>query len=100
MATPDFILKLRAKIGHEALWIPGARAVVFDDAGRVLLGQRADNGQWGLITGILEPGEEPAPGMLREVLEETGVVAAAERLVSVDAVGPDHAIRTGTCATS
>ena len=88
MATPDFILKLRTKIGHEALWIPGARAVVFDDAGRVLLGQRADNGQWGLITGILEPGEEPAAGMLREILEETGVVAAAERLVSVDAGGP------------
>ena len=88
MATPDFILKLRARIGHEVLWIPGAKAVVFDDAGRVLLGQRADNGQWGLITGILEPGEEPATGMLREVLEETGVVAAAERLVSVDAAGP------------
>src|SRR6478752_283015 len=88
MATPDFILKLREKVGHETLWIPGARAVVFDDAGRVLLGQRADNGQWGLITGILEPGEDPAPGLLREVLEETGVVAVAERLVSVDAVGP------------
>src|SRR6476469_9354233 len=90
MATPDFILKLREKVGHETLWIPGARAVVFDDAGRVLLGQRADNGQWGLITGILEPGEEPAPGLLREVLEETGVVAVAERLVSVDAVGPSR----------
>ena len=88
MATPDFILKLREKIGHETLWIPGARAVVFDDDGRVLLGQRADNGRWGLITGILEPGEEPAPGLLREVLEETGVVAEAERLVSVDTVGP------------
>jgi 8-oxo-dGTP pyrophosphatase MutT (NUDIX family) len=88
MATPDFIVKLREKIGHETLWIPGARAVVFDDDGRVLLGQRADNGRWGLITGILEPGEEPATGLLREVYEETGVVAAAERLVSVDAVGP------------
>lgn len=88
MATPDFILKLREKIGHETLWIPGARAVVFDDDGRILLGQRADNGQWGLITGILEPGEEPAPGLLREIQEETGVVAVAERLVSVDAVGP------------
>ncbi|WP_432396259.1 NUDIX hydrolase [Pseudarthrobacter sp. L19] len=88
MATPDFILTLREKVGHDMLWIPGARAVVFDDAGRVLLGQRADNGRWGLITGILEPGEEPAPGMLREVLEETGVVAEAERLVSVDTVGP------------
>lgn len=88
MATPDFILKLREKIGHERLWIPGIRGVVFDAAGRVLLGQRADNGRWGLITGILEPGEEPAPGLLREILEETGVVADTERLVSVDAVGP------------
>ncbi|MDD1478365.1 NUDIX hydrolase [Arthrobacter sp. H16F315] len=88
MATPDFILKLRARIGHQSLWIPGARAVVFDDDGRVLLGQRADNGKWGLITGILEPGEEAAAGILREILEETGVVAAAERLVSVDSVGP------------
>ncbi|MHA7222300.1 NUDIX hydrolase [Arthrobacter sp. RHLT1-20] len=88
MATPDFILRLREKIGHGMLWIPGARAVVFDDAGRVLLGQRADNRHWGLITGILEPGEEPAQGLVREILEETGVVAAAERLVSVDAVGP------------
>lgn len=88
MATPDFILRLREKIGHETLWLPGVRGVVFDDAGRVLLGQRADNGRWGLITGILEPGEDPAPGLLREILEETGVVAVTERLVSVDAVGP------------
>src|SRR6476620_9760966 len=88
MATPDFILKLREKVGHEPLWLPGVRGVVFDDAGRVLLGQRADNGQWGLITGILEPGEDPAPGLLREIFEETGVVAEAQRLVSVDAVGP------------
>jgi 8-oxo-dGTP pyrophosphatase MutT (NUDIX family) len=88
MATPGFILRLREKIGHEPLWLPGVRGVVFDDAGRVLLGQRADNGQWGLITGILEPGEDPAPGLVREILEETGVVAEAQRLVSVDAVGP------------
>ncbi|MET4094524.1 NUDIX domain-containing protein [Arthrobacter sp. UYCu712] len=87
MATPDFILKLRETIGHDMLWIPAVRGVVFDDARRVLLGRRADNGRWGLIAGILEPGEEPAPGLLREILEETGVVAAAERLVAVDASG-------------
>ena len=90
MATPEFILNLREKIGHDALWLPAVRGVVFDDAGRVLLGRRADTGQWGLISGILEPGEEPAPGLLREILEETGVVAVAERLVSVDAGGPTH----------
>jgi 8-oxo-dGTP pyrophosphatase MutT (NUDIX family) len=88
MATPDFILSLRDKIGHEPLWIPGARGVVHGPDGRILLGQRADNGRWGLITGILEPGEEPASGLVREILEETGVVAAAERLVSVETVGP------------
>ncbi|MCU1531907.1 MAG: hydrolase [Arthrobacter sp.] len=88
MATPEFILKLREKIGHESLWIPAVRGVVFDGAGRVLLGQRADNGRWGLIAGILEPGEEPAAGLRREILEETGVVAVTERLVSVDAAGP------------
>lgn len=88
MVTPGFILKLREKIGHEALWIPAVQGVVFDGDGRVLLAQRTDNGQWGLISGILEPGEEPAPGLLREILEETGVVADTERLVSVDAVGP------------
>lgn len=87
MATPDFILKLRETIGHDMLWIPAVRGVVFDDGGRVLLGQRADNGRWGLIAGILEPGEEPARGLVREILEETGVVAAAERLVEVDGSG-------------
>jgi 8-oxo-dGTP pyrophosphatase MutT (NUDIX family) len=88
MAIPEFILKLREKIGHERLCLPSVEGVVFDGAGRVLLGQRADNGHWGLISGILEPGEEPAPGLLREILEETGVVAVTERLVSVETVGP------------
>lgn len=87
MATPDFILKLRKTIGHDPLWVPAVRGVVFDEAGRVLLGQRADNGRWALIAGILEPGEEPAQGLVREILEETGVVAEAERLVAVDGAG-------------
>ena len=72
MPTPDFILRLREKIGHDLLWLPGVTAVVLDDRNRVLLGRRADNGRWTLITGILEPGEQPAVGVVREVLEETG----------------------------
>jgi hypothetical protein len=31
---------------------------------------------------------QPAPGLLREILEETGVVAVAERLVSGETAGP------------
>lgn len=52
----------------------------------MLLVRRSDNGQWTLVTGCLEPGEQPAAGALREVEEETGVRAAAERLVSVSAL--------------
>lgn len=88
MGSPEFVLKLREKIGHDPLWLPGVRGVVFDEQGRVLLGQRSDTGDWALITGMLEPGEEPGPGMLREILEETGVVASIDALLGVSAVGP------------
>lgn len=88
MPAPEYILSLRNKIGNDLLWIPGVRGVVFDDAGRVLLAQRTDNRQWALVSGILEPGEQPARGLVREIFEETAVVAEAERVVSVGAVGP------------
>ncbi|MGO1336794.1 MAG: NUDIX domain-containing protein, partial [Cellulosimicrobium funkei] len=73
MPIPDFVAALRSRVGTDLLWMPGVSGVVVDDAGRVLLGQRADSGQWAVISGILEPGEDPAVGLAREVLEETGV---------------------------
>jgi len=39
--------------------------VVVDEAGRLLLGRRADNGRWGGVLGIPAPGEQrgaPRPG--------------------------------------
>ncbi|MET4619717.1 ADP-ribose pyrophosphatase YjhB (NUDIX family) [Arthrobacter sp. 2762] len=88
MGAPEFILKLREKIGNDPLWLPAVRGVVFDDDGRVLLCQRADNHHWTVITGILEPGEHPAPGLVREIFEETAVVAETERILAVGVVGP------------
>ena len=86
MPTPQFVLDLRAKVGQEPLPLPSVTAVVLDDNGRVLVVRRADSGRWALVTGCLEPGEQPAAGALREVEEETGVLASAERLVSVTAL--------------
>ena len=80
---PDFVLALRAKVGHDPLWLPGVSGVVLDDDGRLLLGRRADTGQWAVVSGILEPGEEPAVATVREVLEETGVVAEVVALTAV-----------------
>jgi ADP-ribose pyrophosphatase YjhB (NUDIX family) len=88
MATPEFIAALRRKIGNDLLWLPGVMGAVFNAEGQVLLGRRSDNGRWTLITGILEPGEEPGPGLLREIEEETGVVAELERLVAVNVFDP------------
>ncbi len=83
MPTPDFILALRDKVGTDLLWLTGVTAVVRNDRGEVLLGRRADNGQWALVSGILEPGEQPAVGLAREIMEETGVVARVEALTGV-----------------
>lgn len=116
MATPDFILRLREKIGHESLWVPGCTAVVLrrkpvDDGEaedqqeadpgwlrrdgvtdrsqvEVLVVRRADNDKWTPVTGIVDPGEQPARACQREIEEEAGVVAVPVRLLSVDVVGP------------
>lgn len=82
MATPDFVLDLRTRIGHDLLWLPGVTAVVVRDH-QLLLVRRADDGQWTPVTGIVDPGEEPAAAAAREVLEEAGVVAEAVRLASI-----------------
>lgn len=85
MATPEFILRLREKIGHDPLWLIGVTAYVEDGTGRLLMGQRADTGEWALVYGINEPGEEPAATVVREVAEETGVDVVPTDLVRVRA---------------
>ena len=91
MTTPDFVLSLREKIGTDMLWLTGVTAVVLrgeDDAQEVLLVKRADSGAWTPVTGIIDPGEEPAVAAAREVVEEAGVVAVAERLVWLQVIPP------------
>jgi ADP-ribose pyrophosphatase YjhB (NUDIX family) len=92
MSTPDFVLDLRSKIGHDLLWLAGVTAVVLRDtasAGReVLLVKRADTGAWTPVTGIVDPGEQPAVAAAREVLEEADIVAVAEALKSVGSFPP------------
>ncbi|WP_128773957.1 NUDIX hydrolase [Actinomyces oricola] len=88
MATPEFILSLREKIGHEQLWLPGVSVVVLDDEGRVLLGRRADNGRWAVVSGIPEPGEQPGAAVVRECIEETGIVPELLGVCGVEAGTP------------
>jgi 8-oxo-dGTP pyrophosphatase MutT (NUDIX family) len=87
MPTPEFVTGLRVHIGHDLLWLSTAAGVVLDADGRVLLGRRADSGNWGLPGGIIDPGEEPADAAVREIYEETGVIAVPEALVAVSVSG-------------
>lgn len=87
MPTPQFIVDLRRHIGHDPLWLIGVTAVVVRDDD-VLLVERSDNGSWAPVTGIVDPGEEPADAAVREVAEETGVTALPERLAWVHVTAP------------
>ena len=65
---------------------PCAGALLVRD-GQVLLGRRAiepGRGLWDIPGGFLEPWETPAEGALREIAEETGVVARILSLLSIE----------------
>lgn len=62
--------------------IPCVGAVIFDDAGRLLLikrGQEPALGRWSVPGGRVEPGESHEVAVIREVLEETGLDIAVIR---------------------
>ena len=61
----------------------GCSVAAFDDAGRVVLIKRADNGRWALPGGVAEVGDTPSANALRELHEETGFEASIERFVGV-----------------
>lgn len=88
MPVPDFLLALRSHVGHGLLPLVGVTAVVVNEEGEILLHRRADDGRWATPGGILEPEEEPARAVVREVREETGVEVEVERLTSVLAQEP------------
>ncbi|HEY0483793.1 MAG TPA: NUDIX hydrolase [Kofleriaceae bacterium] len=74
--------------------IVGVGAIVFDDAGRVLLVERGkppSQGLWSVPGGKLEPRETLAQAVAREVREETGLVVEVGTLACViERFGDDH----------
>jgi 8-oxo-dGTP pyrophosphatase MutT (NUDIX family) len=72
-----------ARLGREGRIRVGCSAAIFDADRRVLLTRRADNGQWCLPSGGMEPGESPSEAAVRETFEETGLHVRVTRLVGV-----------------
>lgn len=91
MPVPKFISNLREKVGHDLLIVVGVAGVIFNEDDEILLQLRADFDVWGIPGGLLEPGEDPAEAVVREVLEETGLYVIPERIIGVYG-GKDHLI--------
>ncbi|WP_433505752.1 NUDIX domain-containing protein [Pseudonocardia halophobica] len=74
---------------------PSVFAVVRDDADRVLLVRRADDGFWELPGGRVEIGESAVDAAEREVAEESGVAIKVLRVAGVYS-DPGHVVVDGT----
>jgi ADP-ribose pyrophosphatase YjhB (NUDIX family) len=74
--------------------VPGASAVVLDEAGRILLHRRDDNELWSIPGGGMEVGERIADTVVREVREETGLEVEPEAIVGIYS-NPQHVVEYG-----
>jgi 8-oxo-dGTP pyrophosphatase MutT (NUDIX family) len=83
MGISPYIATLREKVGNDLLLLPSVGAVIFDDQRRVLLQRARDDGKWYVPGGAMEPGEEPADAVVREMLEETGLIVEPRRIIGV-----------------
>jgi 8-oxo-dGTP pyrophosphatase MutT (NUDIX family) len=71
--------------------VPSATAIVTDDAGRLLLVHKTDNGLWALPGGGMDPGESISQCIVREVKEETGLDVEVTGVVGIY-THPKHVI--------
>ncbi|MDA3837623.1 MAG: NUDIX domain-containing protein [Candidatus Delongbacteria bacterium] len=79
----SYIGNLRKKIGKDKIIVPGARAVIRNEKGEVLLIKRKDTGRWGMPAGAVELGNSVTDTLKREVFEETGLRVISFRPLSV-----------------
>lgn len=72
LERPEIMARFTRELGYITPKI-GVQGALFDDAGRLLLEKRKDDGLWGLPAGWVETGETPADAVVREFREETGM---------------------------
>ncbi|WP_440117729.1 NUDIX domain-containing protein [Paenibacillus sp. QZ-Y1] len=83
MGMSDYYRNLREKIGNELIFMPGVAGIIRNNQEEILFGRKHNETTWGLIAGAIELGETPAQAMIREALEETGLVIEPDRIIGV-----------------
>ncbi len=89
MPISEYIHDIRAKIGNDLLILTGTSAIVINEREEVLLQLRSDVDVWTILGGYLDPGEDVADGIIREVREEAGISVLPEHIIAVLS-GRDH----------
>jgi 8-oxo-dGTP pyrophosphatase MutT (NUDIX family) len=83
MPVSPYLARLRGRVGHDLITLPGVSACIFDEAGRVLLAHHVDTRIWALPGGAVEPDEDPAAAVAREAREELGIELTLQGLIGV-----------------
>jgi 8-oxo-dGTP pyrophosphatase MutT (NUDIX family) len=83
MPISSYLRQLHDKLGGMPVLMPGVTAVILDDQRRVLLMRSRDDGRWYLPGGAMDPNEQPAQSIIREVHEETGLHVEPQRIIGV-----------------
>ena len=79
----SYLGQMRKLIGKKKMISIGARAIVRDDFGRILLVQRSDNQHWVMPAGSMELDESIIDTCKREVYEETGLIVENASLIAI-----------------
>lgn len=72
----SYLGQLRAVIGRREIIIPGARVLIQNPQGELLLELKNESGLWGFPGGCAELGESIDQVAHRELLEETGLTVS------------------------
>jgi len=83
MPMSEHLQHIRKKVGHDLLVLPSAAVAIHDKEDRVLLGLHAEKRLWVLPGGLIEAGELPADGAMREVWEEMGLLVELTGILGV-----------------
>ena len=78
-------------LGTKLVLMPSVAAVMFDDAGRVLLARHSTGGVWSTPGGAIDPDETPQDAVVREVWEELRLDVEPFRVLGTFG-GPDFRI--------
>jgi ADP-ribose pyrophosphatase YjhB (NUDIX family) len=86
---------LRERVGHAPIILPGAMAVIRNEAGEVLVARRNDDGLFDVPGGFCDLGETTSATVVRETFEETGLRVEPVRVIGVYSEGMEYTYPNG-----